>query len=339
MTKITVTQKDVQPGIDFIKMESEDIKVLITNYGCHIISILTPDKDGKMGDVVLGFSDIKTYQEQDKFIGAIAGRVANRIKHGQFSLNNKDYQLAINNGPNHLHGGLVGFDKKVFDYTINENSVSLHYLSKDNEEGYPGNLDLTITYKLIKNTLTMNVHATTDQDTLVNITNHSYFNLTDETELIHNHELMVKANKIACIDQDGLPTGEFLNVENTPFDFNEFHILNDGLNSTHSQILLGKGYDHPFMLSERENQICLRHSNGRKLTISTTLPCVQVYTANYLDETLVGKKGHPYKEREGICLETQYLPDDIHLSKEPKVILRKDESYDETTSYCFEVEK
>ncbi len=340
MTTINMIQKDPQTGIVVIKMESDQLKVMVTNFGCHLISVLMPDKKGHFGDVVLGFSDLETYQKQDKFIGAIAGRVANRIKHGEFSLNGKDYHLAINNGPNHLHGGLVGFDKKTFDYKIEGDKVIFHYLSKDMEEGYPGNLDLSITYELIEDTLTMHAHAVSDQDTLINITNHSYFNLSDETERIDQHELMVKADEIACIDQDGLPDGQFLKVKGTPFDFNEFHLIGEGLKQSHSQLALGKGYDHPFMLSQPQDQICLRHPrSGRKLSISTNLPCVQVYTANYLDETLIGKKGHPYKAREGICLETQYMPDEIHLAKEPKVILRKGESYDAVTSYRFEVEK
>lgn len=340
MTTIKIIKSYKDKKIDFIEMKNDALKVVVTNYGCHILSIYMKDKEENWGDVVLGFKDLETYETQDKYIGALVGRFANRIKAGHFSLNGKNYQLAINNGPNHLHGGIDGFNHQVFDYRIENNQVIFTYLSKDKEEGYPGNLTLEVTYALNDQQLDVHYHAVSDQDTLINITNHSYFNLSSEKENILNHDLCVKADKIACIDADGLPTGEIMAVKQTPFDFNQMHRIGECLKQNHLQLQLGNGLDHPFILSDTKDQICLYHAlTGRQLTVSTSLPCVQIYTANYLDGGLTGKYGYAYQSRDAVCIETEYLPDGIHLEKEPQCILKKGENYDAYTSYRFEVIK
>ena len=327
--------------IDQITLKNEDLQVNVTNLGVHILSIFMKDKNGKMGDVVLGYEKIEDYLTQDKYLGATVGRFANRIKKGTFDLNGKTYHLAINNGPNHLHGGIEGFNHRLFDYEIKgDNQVVFHYLSKDQEEGYPGNLDFYVTYTLDHTTLKVAYHASCDQDTLINMTNHSYFNLSSETENIENHFLKIKSDYISEVDQDGLPTGKQLKVAGTPFDFNEMKQIKDQIHQEHPQLLLGKGYDHPFHLLGKENQIeCYHETTGRKLTISTSLPYAQVYSANYLDGTAMGKYGYAYQARDGICFETEYLPDGIHLEENPDCLLKKGENYDAYTSYCFEVIK
>lgn len=338
MTSITKIE-EYSDGIVVFCLKSEDLEVHVSNYGGHLLAVKMKDKDENIDDVVLGFDDIEGYKTQDKYIGALVGRVANRIKHGQFYLNQKAYTLAINNGPNHLHGGLEGFDTKVFDYQIKGDTLVLTYVSLDNEEGYPGQLTLTASYQLQKETLTLYYHATSSEDTLINITNHSYFNLSGMKENVYEHTLQIKSDQFMAVDKDGCPTGEYIDVKETPFDFNLESEMGKNIKQNHPQLILGNGFDHPYILTKDKDQIILRHpKTKRKLTVSTSLPCVQIYTANYLDGKLIGKNLQAYQARDGICLETQFIPDDIHLSKEPKTILRKGESYDVATSYCFEVE-
>lgn len=331
-------EKRLDDGIDVLSMKNEKLEIVVSNFGCTIMKVMMKDRDGNEDDVVLGYDDFQQYQTLDAYLGALVGRVANRIKKGHFVLNDKQYSLAINNGPNHLHGGIKGFSYQIFDYEIkDEETLEFHYLSKDGEEGYPGNLDLKVIYQLKDDTLSVRYQATTDQDTLINITNHSYFNLSGKKENIYNHQLMIKANCFACIDKDGLPTGQFCDVKDTAFDFNEFAFIGERVEQTDEQLLLGKGFDHPFIFTSKEDQVILEHlATGRRLTVSTTLPGAQIYTANYLDGRL-GKYGQHYFERDAVCIETQNLPDAIHIEKNPTTILKKGETYDETTSYKFEV--
>lgn len=332
--------KNLDDGIDILSMKNGELEVVVSNFGCTILKILMKDKNGRVDDVVLGYDDFKSYQTLDAYLGALVGRVANRIGKGKFTLNEKEYTLAINNGPNHLHGGIQGFSYQLFDYEIkDDDTIEFHYLSKDGEEGYPGNLDFTATYQLKDDTLIVRYQATTDKDTIINITNHSYFNLSGKKENVYNHMLTVHANQFACIDGDGLPTGEFRDVKGSPFDFKEPAFIGERVEQTDEQLLLGKGFDHPFIFAQQENQVVLFHPiTGRKLTVSTTLPGAQIYTANYLDGRL-GKYGHHYFERDAVCIETQNLPDAIHIEKNPTTILKKGETYHEITSYKFEVIK
>lgn len=329
----------IDDKIDLIQMKNDDLEVVVSNYGCTIVKVLMKDKDGDVSDVVLGYDNFSDYQTKDAYLGALVGRTANRIGKGTFSLNGKTYSLPINNGPNCLHGGIKGFSYQVFDYQINGNSIEFTYLSKDGEEGYPGNLEFKAIYTLDDDTLMVRYLATTDQDTIINITNHSYFNLSGAKEDIYDHQLLVHSDKYACVDGDGLPTGEFNKVQGTPFDFNKMTRIGDVIDGDDEQLKLGAGYDHPFIFNQETSQVELYHeASGRKLTVSTTLPGAQVYSANYLDGR-IGKYGIAYPRRFALCIETQNLPDAINLEESPTTILKKGEVYDETTSYKFEVVK
>lgn len=329
----------IDDKIDLIEMKNDDITVVVSNYGCTIIKILMKDKDDNVDDVVLGYDNFSDYQTKDAYLGALVGRTANRIGKGKFSLNDQTYSLPINNGPNCLHGGIRGFSYQIFDYKIVDNSIEFSYLSKDGEEGYPGNLKFKAIYTLDKETLTIQYLATSDKDTIINITNHSYFNLSGAKEDIYNHQLLVHSNKYACIDSDGLPTGKYNEVKGTPFDFNTMTKIGDVIDCDDEQIKLGAGFDHPFIFNQYKDQVELFHeTTGRKLTVCTTLPGAQIYTANYLDGR-IGKYGISYPRRFAVCIETQNLPDAINIEEHPTTILKKGETYDETTSYKFEVIK
>lgn len=330
--------KHIEDQIDLISMKNEQLEVVVSNYGCTIIKVIMADKNGHKDDVVLGYDDFTQYQTLDAYLGALVGRVANRIKAGQFSLNGQDYHLAVNNGPNHLHGGIKGFSYQVFDYTIeDEHTLKLHYLSKDGEEGYPGDLDLTVIYTLKDDTLTAHYQATSSADTLINITNHSYFNLSGHKENIYQHTLQIHASQFACVDSDGLTTGELKDVEGTPFDFRQPALIGERVEQDDEQLKIGKGFDHPFLFDTQSNQVILTHEpTGRQLIVSTTLPQAQIYTANYLDGRL-GKYGERYYARDAVCIETQNMPDAIHLEEHPTTLLKKGETYDEITSYQFKV--
>ncbi|MBS7007639.1 aldose epimerase family protein [Anaerostipes sp.] len=339
MTEIKVTEKR-KDGIDIIEMKEKNLTVKVTNLGCHILSVLMKDKNGSTDDVVLGLENIDDYKRDDKYIGGILGRAANRIKDGTFTLNGQEYHLEVNNGPNHLHGGREGFDKKIWDYEIKENRVVFSYLSKDMEEGYPGSLRIHVSYELTGDTLTMIFYGTTDKDTIVNLANHTYFNLSGGKEKIYGHMLKIKASQIACIDKDGCPTGERLKVDDTPFDFRKFHTIGERINENHEQLRFAGGYDHPYIFSDQTEQMTLLHEGtGRKVTVSTNLPAVQLYTSNFLEGGLPGKGGKAYENRDGICLETQFLPNSINLEEQPDMILRKEDRYAVFTAYKFEVQE
>ena len=330
--------KHIDDQIDLISMKNEQLEVVVYNYGCTIIKVIMADKNGHKDDVVLGYDDFTQYQTLDAYLGALVGRVANRIKAGQFRLNGQDYHLAVNNGPNHLHGGIKGFSYQVFDYTIeDEHTLKLHYLSKDGEEGYPGDLDLTVIYTLKDDTLTAHYQATSSADTLINITNHSYFNLSGHKENIYQHTLQIHASQFACVDSDGLTTGELKDVEGTPFDFRQPALIGERVEQDDEQLKIGKGFDHPFLFDTQSNQVILTHEpTGRQLIVSTTLRQAQIYIANYLDGRL-GKYGERYYARDAVCIETQNMPDAIHLEEHPTTLLKKGETYDEITSYQFKV--
>ena len=334
---VTIIEKCVN-NIDYLSMKNEHLDIVVTNLGCSILKVLMKDKDGNIDDVVLCYDDIIHNGRTGTYFGALVGRIANRIKRGKFTLNDKEYTLAVNNGPNHLHGGIEGFSYKVFDYEIkDENTIEFKYFSKDMEEGYPGNLTLRAIYTLKEDTLSIHYLAECDQDTLINITNHSYFNLAGCKENIYNHILEIKADRFACVDNDGLPNGEIRYVENTPFDFRTPTLIGDRIDLEYDQLKAGSGFDHPFLFNVKENQAVLTHeATGRRLTVSTTLPGAQIYTSNFLGGD-AGKYGMKYERRMGVCIETQNLPDAIHLEENPSTILKKGETYDETTSYKFEV--
>lgn len=338
MMKVKMIEKR-QNGVCLFELQNDEIKVITSNLGCHILSVFTKDRDGNYGDVVLGYQDVEDCHKDDKFLGCIIGRVANRIANGEFQLNGKTYKLAVNSGPNTLHGGINGFNQKIFNYEILEDGVRFIYLSPDMEEGFPGSLCLKIVYRLSGNELKMEYEAMSDQDTLINIANHSFFNLSAKDSKIYDHQLMIKSDQIAYADENGLPTGEFLDVENTPFDFKSFHEIGERIHDDDEQLRFVGGYDHCFMLKDEKDQAVLYDKeSGRKLTITTTLPCMQLYAGNFLAGGSDGKFGKPYENRDGVALEPQFLPNSMNIEKKPRVILRKGEEYEAVTTYRFETE-
>lgn len=338
MTECKVIEKK-DNGVDIIEISNPEVKVVVTNLGGHILSIFTKDRNGEFADIVLGCERIEDCLTDGAYMGAMVGRVANRIGNGRFTLNGKEYVLAKNNGKNHLHGGVDGFHKKVYSYEFVPGGVKFFGFSPDGEEGYPGNLDYSFTYKLTGGEFSIVYEAETDQDTIVNFTNHSYFNLSGGSEKIDHHKLRVNAEKISCVDDSCLAAGKFMDVKGTPFDFKEFHEIGERIDESHPQLKFGCGYDHSFLLNHVENQIELVHeASGRKLTISTMMPAVQVYTGNFLADGAVGKNGKPYENRAGVALETQFMPNSINIEEDPKVILRKGEHFYSSTIYRFECE-
>ena len=327
-------------GVCLFELKNDEIKVITSNLGCHVLSVFTKDREGNFGDVVLGFENVEDCWHGDgSYMGAIAGRVANRIGDAKFELNGKTYELAANNGKNSLHGGIKGFNQKIFKYELLEDGIRFIYLSPDMEEGFPGSLYLKIVYRLSGNELKMEYEAMSDQDTLINIANHSFFNLSAKDSKIYDHQLMIKSDQIACADENGLPTGEFLDVENTPFDFKSFHEIGERIHDDDEQLRFVGGYDHCFMLKDEKDQAVLYDKeSGRKLTITTTLPCMQLHAGNFLAGGSDGKFGKPYENRDGVALEPQFLPNSMNIEKKPRVILRKGEEYEAVTTYRFETE-
>jgi aldose 1-epimerase len=334
---------DGKPVYLFTLSNENGITVKITNYGGIITSILVPDKNGKFGDIVLGYDSLKGYLEATPYFGAIVGRYANRIAKGRFRLDGKTYKLAINNGNNALHGGIKGFDKVVWDASESSDtahvSLILTYLSKNGEEGYPGNLSVKVTYTLTKNdefrTL---IEATTDKATPVNLCNHSYFNLSESDTSILGHLLTINADRFTVVNDELIPTGELRPVAGSPMDFTKPFAIGARIAQVKG------GYDHNYVLLKKSGE--LSHAakledpgTGRILEIYTTQPGVQFYSGNFLDGTITGKGGKIYRQHWGLCLETQHFPDSPNQSAFPNTILKQGEKYSETTLYKFGVLK
>lgn len=326
------------------------VEVKITNYGATITSIKVPDKSGKFEDVVLGYDNLKGYLDKNPHLGSVAGRYANRIAKGQFTLNGKTYTLAKNNGENHLHGGPKGFYQVVWTASeapgVDGTALALHYLSKDGEEGYPGNLDVTVKYSLSnENELKIDYAATTDKDTILNLTNHSYFNLAGAGNGdILGHQLRINAPQITPVDKTMIPTGDVKQVAGTPFDFSKLTPIGARINDQDEQMIIGKGYDHNFVL-DIKNSISTpavevyEPTTGRVMEVFTDQPGVQLYTANFLDGTITGKGGKVYKQHYGFCLETQHYPDSPNKPNFPNVILRPGQRFASTTIFKFSTRK
>jgi aldose 1-epimerase len=328
-------------SVELFTLTNENgMEVSITNYGGIVTSIKVPDKDGNVEDVVLGFDDLEKYKSGHPFFGAIAGRYANRIANGQFELNGEVYELATNDGENHLHGGNEGFDKKLWDAEVNEeeNSVTVSYLSPDGEEGYPGNLEVDVTYTLTEdNELQIDYHATTDKATVVNLTNHSYFNLSgDPSQGILDHLLTIEADRYTPVDEGLIPTGELRPVEGTPFDFTEPETVGARIES------IPPGYDHNYVLNNPNSGVrkiaTVEHEeSGRIMEVYTDQPGVQLYTGNFLDGSITGHHGVPIEQYAALCLETQTFPDSPNKPDFPSPVLNIGETYETTTIYQFKV--
>ena len=343
-------KEDFQKTVDgkqvelFLLNNINGVEVSIINYGAKIVSALVPDKKGNWVDVVLGKSTIDDYlNDQEPYFGAVCGRTANRIAGGTFFLDGCEYQLAVNNGPNNLHGGIKGFNSVVWDARqSDEQTLELTYLSKDGEEGFPGNLQVTVVYHLTDdNALEISYEATTDKATLVNLTNHSYFNLSGEGDpYIGDHTLRINADYFLPANDVAIPLGLPEEVEDTPFDFRSEHTIGERIEEEFTQLIYGNGYDHNFILNPSEETVAfcakaVSPQTGIALEIHTTEPGVQLYTGNYLDGSFTGKNGHCYPKRSAFCLETQHFPDSIHHSDFPAIVLRPEDTFRSKTVFKF----
>ena len=336
---------------------SHGMTVDITNYGGIVVRVVVPDRKNNFSDVVLGFDSLDGYTRDEyikncPYFGAIIGRYANRIAYGRFKIGDKEYKLAINNTPGgipcQLHGGIKGFDKVVWKAdTSMENNVpqlKLHYLSKDGEEHYPGNLALTVTYSLTEdNELKIDYFATTDKATPVNLTNHSYFNLKGEgSGDILDHEVMINADRFTPVNRGLIPTGELKEVKGTPFDFTSPHKIGERINENNEQLEYANGYDQNWVLSTGGEDLKMAATayepqTGRFLEVLTTQPGLQFYTGNFLDGRFKGKSGKPYEFRNAFCLETQHFPDSPNHPEFPNTILEPGKEFRSTTIYRFSV--
>ncbi|MDF9834210.1 aldose 1-epimerase [Ereboglobus sp. PH5-5] len=328
-------------------------KVAITNYGGIVVRVIVPDREGNLADVVLGYNDVSDYTKDSPYFGALIGRYGNRIAKGRFTLDGRTHKLATNNDPGglpcSLHGGNAGFDKALWDATPvaekDTTGLRLHYVSKDGEEGFPGNLDVTVTYWFNnKNELRIEYAATTDKATPVNLTNHSYFNLRGEgTGNILGHVLTLNASTYTPVDKGLIPTGEIASVAGTPFDFTTPHGIGERIRQKHEQLTFGGGYDHNWIL-DRGNagaRVLVKAAEvfepvtGRVLEVLTSEPAIQFYCGNFLGGSNIGKSRRPYEKHSGFCLETQHSPDSPNQPRFPSTILRPGTRYETTTTFRF----
>lgn len=322
------------------------IEARIMTYGGILVSLAVPDRNGRSEDVVLGYDRLDQYvannhQKNPAFFGAIIGRYANRIAHGSFTLRGNTYSLLTNDGKNSLHGGPQGFYNVVWNAKPIENGVELSYFSKDGEEGYPGNLSATVRYRLIQSALRIEYSATTDKETVVNLTNHAYFNLGGRHhDNILGHQLTLHASRFTPVDSNLIPTGELKPVASTPFDFRSSTAIGDLIDSDDQQLHLARGYDHNWVLDSQGAELAgaadlYEPITGRVLRVLTTEPGIQFYSGNFLDGTIRGKKDAHYENRSGLCLETQHFPDSPNHPHFPSTELKAGERYHSVTVYSF----
>ena len=340
------TTDENQPVELYTLTNSRGSRVSITNYGGIVTSLWVPDRDGDLGDIVLGYDNLGQYLEGSPYFGAIVGRYGNRIANGRFTLDGVEYSLAVNNGPNHLHGGIKGFDKVVWNaqpyVEPDEVGLRLDYTSPDGEEGYPGNLAVTVVYALTnRDELRVEYVAKTDRATVVNLTHHGYFNLAGHASGdILGHELIIAADRFTPVDEGLIPIGELRDVAGTPMDFRAPFAIGERIDADDEQIRVGGGYDHNWVLNGDAGTLRFaarvsEPTTGRVLEVYTTEPGVQFYAGNFLDGSNVGKGGVPYARRSGFCLETQHYPDSPNRSEFPSSVLRPGERYESTTVYRF----
>ncbi len=326
---------------------SHSMSAEIINYGATVVKLKVPDKNGKIGDVILGYDSLSGYVNGSSFFGGTIGRYGNRIGKGRFTIDGKKYQVTINDGENSLHGGIKGFNKEVWKAKIVKEdppTVEFTYVSPDGDQGYPGTLTATVRFNLTeKNGLEINYKATTDKPTIVNLTNHCYFNLTANPEnTILNQVLMIKANYFTPIDSEFIPTGEIRSVKGTPMDFRKPTVVGSRIHDNYRQLKNGRGYDHNFVLDNyngkvREVATVYDPGSGRFMKVFTDQPGLQFYSGNFLDGTTKGKYGIYYKHRTALCLECQHFPDSPNHKNFPSTVLRPGHVYRQTTIYQFSV--
>ncbi len=335
-----------EPVFLFALRNSNGIEARITNYGGRLVNLFTPDREGNFGDIVLGFDTLAGYLAKNPYFGALVGRYANRIADAKFKLNGTVYKLSRNAGENSLHGGAIGFDKKRWDAeeieSAAEPALELKYLSLDGEEGYPGNLSVTVRYTLTEeNELRLDYNATTDKDTVLNLTNHSYFDLSGKaTGKIIGSTVTIHADRFTPVNEHQIPTGELRSVEGTPFDFRKPMRIADRINDPDEQLAIGIGYDHNYVLSRNGNALspaarAFDEQSGRVLEVLTTQPGLQFYTGNHLDGSVTGKGGVVYGFRTGMCFETQHFPDSPNHPEFPSSELKAGARYHGTTVFKF----
>jgi len=337
--------RDGRSVTEFSLDNGRGLRADVIDYGAVVRRLFAPDRRGREADVVLGFDDLRQYEKESPHFGCVTGRFANRIAKGRFKLGGKTYRLAINNGPNSLHGGLVGIDKVVWQaeprFVDGQPAIKFTHTSPDGDEGYPGNLAMTMWYVLTKkNGLVLDYRATTDKATVLNLTNHSYFNLKGEGKgNILDHEVKLNASRFTPVDADLIPSGEIASVKGTPLDFTKFHRVGERINSDHEQMRRGNGYDHNFVLNSEDGSLAKAATvrepkSGRVMDVFTTEPAVQLYTGNFLRGP-VGKSDKAYKFRHGLCLECQHFPDSPNQPSFPTTVLKKGEIYSQVTEYRF----
>ena len=342
------TTKEGQNVDQYLFKSKSGMQISIITYGGIITSWTAADKNGDYKDIVLGYNTLEEYETETPYFGALIGRYGNRIANGIFSLNDTTYTLAVNNGVNHLHGGLKGFDKVVWEAesmtSDTEASLVLKYLSKDMEEGYPGNLATTVTYTLNDNDqLEVKYEAITDKTTIVNLTQHSYFNLTaDFNQTVLDHELIINADSFIPVDETLIPFGNLSDVSQTPFDFRASKRIGQHINDENTQLINGLGYDHCWALNDQDKGMRFAASayepvSGRLLEVFTDEPGIQFYSGNFLDGSLPSKSGGVYEQRTGFCLETQHYPDSPNQEDFPSVVLHPDEKYESNTTFKLSV--
>ncbi|MDZ4716453.1 MAG: aldose epimerase family protein [Cytophagales bacterium] len=341
------TYTGVTPALQVYTVQNANgLKMTVTNFGGKIISLWVPDKAGKLADIVLGYDSAQQYLDGNPYFGAMIGRYGNRIAGGKFSVEGKEYELAVNNGSNSLHGGPNGFHNVFWDVKEKSSgagpSLEMAYVSKDGEEGYPGNLSMTVTYTLTNNNeLQIDYAATTDQTTVVNLTHHSFFNLAGEgSGDILNHVMMINGSRFCPVDKELIPTGELRSVTGTPFDFQLPHAIGARIRGNDAQLKFGNGYDHNWVLNKTPNEFALAARvsepvSGRVMEVWTTEPGLQFYSGNFLNPSESGIGGKTYDFRSAFCLETQHFPDSPNKPDFPSTVLRSGESYTQKTVYKF----
>jgi aldose 1-epimerase len=331
----------------YLLKNKNNVEIGIMNYGGIIVSLKVPDRQGELADVVLGYDDFASYERDKWHLGAIIGRYANRIAHGKFTLNGRDYTLARNNGQNHLHGGVKGFEKVMWHArdmsAAQDDRLTLEYVSADGEEGYPGELAVHVAYSLSdENELKIEYAATAGKDTVVNLTNHSYFNLAGAGEGdIGQHQLQLNASKFTPVNENLIPTGELRDVQDTPFDFTRPEAIGARIDQDDSQLKFGNGYDHNWVLQgNKDEPVSLaakvyEPKSGRVMEVFTTEPGMQFYSGNFLDGSIRGKAGRTYARRSGFCLEAQHFPDSPNRANFPSTVLKANQHFQSLTVLKF----
>ena len=330
-------------AVEIFALKSGNIEARVMAYGAHLVSVKAPDRNGKVADVVLGYDDLATYlRVPNSYIGALIGRFGNRIGHGRFAIDGKNYQIPLNNGPNALHGGPVGFDRYVWKAEEVAGGVEFTHVSPDGDMGFPGNLTAKVKYTLAGNTLRLDYHATTDKETVVNLTNHAYFNLrgNDDGNIL-GHKVQLSADHYTPVDSGLIPTGELAAaVAGTPLDFRTPHVVADRIEDKFEQMVRAGGYDHNFAVNGAAGTLrpaarVIEPESGRTLTVETTEPGIQFYSGNFLDGSFTGRHGKVYAKRTGFCLETQHFPDAPNHPTFPSSELKPGQIYRSTMIYKF----